>query len=57
MVVEHDCSCVVAGRSLGLSVVLIELWKDELEAYKAEAFPRQGKRLIKQQSFKTARNR
>ncbi|GJL51694.1 MAG: hypothetical protein NPIRA01_29210 [Nitrospirales bacterium] len=57
MVVEHDCSCVVAGRSLGLSGVLIERWKDELEAYKAETYPRQGKRLIEQQSFKTARNR
>ena len=49
LVVEHGYSCAAAGQSLGVSGALIGRWKAELETYKAEAFPGQGKRPTEQQ--------
>ena len=49
LVVEHGYSCAAAGRSLGVRGALIGRWKDEREAYAAEAFPGKGKRTAEQQ--------
>ncbi len=49
LVVEHGYSCTAAGRSLGVSSVLIGRWKGELEGQAAEAFRGHGKRTAEQQ--------
>ena len=49
LVVEHGYSCAAAGRSLGVSSVLIGRWKGELEGQAAEAFRGHGKRTAEQQ--------
>ena len=49
LVVEHGYSCAAAGRSLGVSGVLIGRWKGELEGHASEAFPGNGHRTAEQQ--------
>lgn len=49
LVVEHGYSCAAAGRSLGMSGVLIGCWKGELEGHAAEAFRDHGKRPAEHQ--------
>ena len=49
LVVEHGYSYTAAGRSLGVSGVLIGRWKSEVEGHAAEAFRGHGKRTAKQQ--------
>jgi transposase len=51
LVVEHGYSCAAAGRSLGVSGVLIGRWKSDLEGQAAEAFRGHGKRTAEQQRF------
>ena len=51
LVVEHGYSCAAAGRSLGVSSVLIGRWKSDLEGQAAEAFRGHGKRTAEQQRF------
>ena len=49
LVVQHGYSCTAAGRSLGVSGVLIGRWRDEMTEFGAEVFPGKGKRLGEQQ--------
>jgi len=49
LVMEHGYSCAAAGRSLGVSGVLIGRWKGEMEGHAAEAFRGHGKRTAEQQ--------
>ncbi len=49
LVGEHGYGCAAAGRSLGVSGVLIGRWKGELEAHAATAFRGHGKRTAEQQ--------
>jgi transposase len=49
LVMEHGYSCAAAGRSLGVSSVLIGRWKSDLEGQAAEAFRGHGKRTAEQQ--------